>query len=147
MKLRTLKKHALSSTKHRGHNMNKFYWSGSGAAQAFCKDCRMSVTVEENPAPNSIDISGLALALNCYKGTTSGRISSIKTTNWKNIMTLTQIEDQIQMHRSLLFSGSIAQQDEHYNQIFALQALARPLWAAERAAVEDMSATSATHGY
>ena len=64
MKLSTLKKRAQSSTKRRGHRMQ---WNiasktfGSGR----CRDCGAACWLETKPAPNGIDISGLAVAVNC----------------------------------------------------------------------------------
>lgn len=62
-------------------------------------------------------------------------------------MTLKQLEEQIRLHRSLMGTGTVEQEEEHHKQILALKALARPFWEAERNAREDKSAMCATYGY
>ena len=64
--IRTLKKQAVDTCKARGHKMGRFVTLDKrGIAQAVCKFCGMSVMVDTHPAPNSIDIAGNAVALNC----------------------------------------------------------------------------------
>ena len=65
-----LKIEAQCAVKFRGHNLNR--WSSSFdikgnqiKADAHCKHCGMAVFVNSRPAPNDIDISGEAVALNC----------------------------------------------------------------------------------
>lgn len=64
-KIERLRQEALKSCKSRGHRMKPFsrrcrYWWDSE-----CKVCGMGVFVSDNPAPNDIEISGEAVALNC----------------------------------------------------------------------------------
>jgi hypothetical protein len=63
--LEQLRKSALEACKFRGHNMTRFASLHSWAKVADCKKCGMTVFVNSRPAPNGIDISGEAVALNC----------------------------------------------------------------------------------
>lgn len=68
-KLSTLKRQAQKSTGLRGHQMRWFtpYGRAGGpfSQRGQCKTCGMEVQLDENPAPNGIDIGGRALALTC----------------------------------------------------------------------------------
>ncbi len=67
-KLRALKQSAMESAKFRKHRMSKFVSSPGTrkeSATSMCLDCTASVTVQTKPAPNSIDIGGAAVAVNC----------------------------------------------------------------------------------
>lgn len=65
--LRSLKAEATRAVHWRGHTMTRWepsdYWPN--AANATCKRCGASVAVQVNPPPNSCDIVGDAVALNC----------------------------------------------------------------------------------
>lgn len=66
MKLSTLKRSAQSATAWRGHKMSwQHIAPGDAATFAVCRHCGMHVTCLTRPAPNEIDISGPAVALNC----------------------------------------------------------------------------------
>lgn len=64
--LRTLQQRAAESTAHCGHRMR---WvddaRGVGIRYGTCTRCGMDVTLTTHPAPNDIDISGEAVALDC----------------------------------------------------------------------------------
>lgn len=65
-----LKGEAKRGCEWRGHRMGNFRGGGrrntwDHCFTARCKDCGKHVYVELTPAPNSIDISGEAIALNC----------------------------------------------------------------------------------
>lgn len=66
MSVQSLKRSATQSARRRGHDMGKWelsdYWRNPVQT---CKRCGMRVYVDPNPAPNGIDISGEAVALNC----------------------------------------------------------------------------------
>ena len=64
----TLKIEALEACGYRGHTMGQwddFTIHGGPASRCKCAVCGMDVQVEEKPSPNSIDIGGQAVALNC----------------------------------------------------------------------------------
>lgn len=64
--LKSLKKEALESAKFRGHKMGG--WSDTPdlkSSQFLCTICDAWVQVQTNPAPNSIDIGGSAVAIGC----------------------------------------------------------------------------------
>lgn len=70
MKLSTLKKKAQRSTKCRGHKMKWGEPFGNATTQRFgqhgeCRKCKALCFLDTHPAPNSIGISGLAVAVNC----------------------------------------------------------------------------------
>lgn len=69
MRLRDrLRKDALESCQWRGHEMTRFEWndnSTSSSGSATCKKCWCTVSVDPNPAQNSIEIWGSAVAINC----------------------------------------------------------------------------------
>jgi len=70
MKLSTLKKRAQQATAWRGHSMRWGEPFGNATKQAFgqhgyCRHCKAYVWLDTKPAPNSIGISGLAVAVNC----------------------------------------------------------------------------------
>ena len=61
-----LKKEAIEACNFRGHDMGD--WEDSiteNWSYSRCRNCSKQVTVETNPAPNSIDISGEAVAIGC----------------------------------------------------------------------------------
>jgi len=61
----TLKKEAQAATAWRGHKMR---WTmDTSFAFARCRRCGAVVWVELHPAPNSIGISGSAVATNCKR--------------------------------------------------------------------------------
>jgi hypothetical protein len=69
-KLDSLKKSALESCIYRGHKMGKFGFNikagGQGIRGSYeCQRCGKRAFIDTNPAPNSIEISGEAIALNC----------------------------------------------------------------------------------
>lgn len=69
MTLDTLKKNAIKTAKSRGHKMGGWtdgYESRSSVCE--CTVCDAWVQVETEPAPNSIDIGGPAIAVNCADG-------------------------------------------------------------------------------
>lgn len=69
MRLSTLKKSAQASARYRGHSLKwgQVYGRADGpkAQNAECRKCKAYVFVQESPAPNSIGVSGLAVAVNC----------------------------------------------------------------------------------
>lgn len=69
MKTRNLRKQARRSAKNRGHRLGKFSaLTGSGWSEstyAVCSSCGRDVAVYPNPAPNGIEITGEAVALDC----------------------------------------------------------------------------------
>ena len=61
-----LKREARAAAKGRGHDMTPFRAVPSRRIyDAHCRTCRASMTVEPWPAPNGIEISGGAVALQC----------------------------------------------------------------------------------
>lgn len=62
---RRLKEQAKESCLFRGHQMTHFRQTMPGVFLAKCRQCDKWVQVELNPAPNSIDIGGPAVALGC----------------------------------------------------------------------------------
>ena len=68
--LSLLRIEADTSCKFRGHKMSwnvpsKYNNSKRECQPARCEYCDMEVFIDTKPAPNSIDISGEAVALNC----------------------------------------------------------------------------------
>ncbi len=66
--LKKLIKEARESMYYRGHSPSRAATSGKVPelqAQIRCNDCGMQVWVQTKPAPNSIDISGSAIAMHC----------------------------------------------------------------------------------
>jgi len=66
---RLIQESRASATFH-GHVLGNFIRFSKVAghahrAKAFCKVCGMSVWIETDPEPNSIDISGDAIAIEC----------------------------------------------------------------------------------
>lgn len=60
-----LRKEAMEATKFRGHKMCR-YWDGTRLHHMkYCLNCGRQVFIDLYPSPNSIDISGEAVALNC----------------------------------------------------------------------------------
>ncbi len=64
--LSRLEREALESCKFRGHNMMPFYKVKPGLYRSTCRKCCRDVDVITNPMPNETEISGEAVALNCY---------------------------------------------------------------------------------
>ena len=63
-----LKKSARETAKWRGHKLWNYQFTvgDSGIKASYtCKICGKMVFIITNPAPNGIDISGEAIALNC----------------------------------------------------------------------------------
>lgn len=60
-----LRQEALESCKFRGHKMKSFSRKYRHWWDSTCKVCGMEVCVNDNPAPNGIDIGGEAVALHC----------------------------------------------------------------------------------
>lgn len=65
-KTRRLKEQAKESCVLRGHQMRPFRQTMPGVFLAECRQCDKWVQVKLNPAPNSIDIGGPAVALGCF---------------------------------------------------------------------------------
>jgi hypothetical protein len=65
LKIERLRIEALESCKFRGHKMKPFSRKYRHWWNSECKVCGKGVTVNDNPAPNGIDISGEAVALHC----------------------------------------------------------------------------------
>lgn len=64
MDINGLKLEARQAAEFRGHILGP--WSGTaGTDLAYCKTCRCQVAVTPEPAPNSIDIGGRAVAVDC----------------------------------------------------------------------------------
>lgn len=63
-KIDRLRHEALQSCKARGHVMGRFIRVGTWS-YCWCKVCNAWVAIDPEPAPNSIDISGSAVAINC----------------------------------------------------------------------------------
>ena len=67
-----LRREARSACAFRGHDMAKFERldpasSDRVRAVSTCRNCGMQVRVLTHPAPNEVDISGEAVALNCKR--------------------------------------------------------------------------------
>lgn len=64
-KMEQLRIRALESCNFRGHKMKPFsrkyrhWWSSE------CKTCKAIVNINDDPAPNGIDIGGTAVAMRC----------------------------------------------------------------------------------
>ena len=66
-KTQELKQEALEACNFRGHKMSKFWKTyGDDIYCSLCQDCSKLVVVDPTPLPNSIGISGEAVALNCH---------------------------------------------------------------------------------
>ena len=71
--LEKLEKSANQSAEWRGHRMSTFVptWTQNDAdrgyfsATSMCMGCGMEMEVRTHPAPNQVDVSGEAVALNC----------------------------------------------------------------------------------
>lgn len=63
-----LTRRAMSAAQNRGHDLGEWgpgsEWDPD-ASRADCRRCGMSVFVDVSPAPNGIDVSGEAVALDC----------------------------------------------------------------------------------
>ena len=64
-KLERLRKEALESCVFRGHKMRSFSRKYRHWWNATCKICGKEVYLNDEPAPNDIEISGEAVALHC----------------------------------------------------------------------------------
>ncbi len=60
-----LKLEAKESATCRGHRLSRFSHYTPSNAVATCQDCPAEVQVLSQPAPNEIDISGEAVAIDC----------------------------------------------------------------------------------
>jgi hypothetical protein len=72
-KAQGLARQATRAAESRGHRLGAWLWRNyaDGAIRnghAICLDCGREAFVATNPAPNDIDVSGEAVALNCPKG-------------------------------------------------------------------------------
>lgn len=63
--LERLRKSALESCSYRGHKMQPFRRKHRHWWVSECKVCGKTVVINDIPAPNEIDVSGEAVALNC----------------------------------------------------------------------------------
>lgn len=66
-----LARQATRAAEFRGHRLGAWLWRQYGAARvgnAVCLDCQREAFVTTKPAPNGIDVSGEAVALNCPNG-------------------------------------------------------------------------------
>jgi hypothetical protein len=64
--LRALILRARESAEYRGHSLARFTHNRKTQAYAYCETgCGMGAFVDTKPAPNGIDISGRAVAVNC----------------------------------------------------------------------------------
>jgi hypothetical protein len=64
-KLKRLKAQAAESYMARGHRMDEWIDHNPHHATSDCLECKMGVAVNTHPAPNQINISGSAVALEC----------------------------------------------------------------------------------
>jgi hypothetical protein len=62
--LANLKRQARISAHHRGHELGEWI-DADISAVAYCEHCQQWAYVDAQPAPNGIDISGPAVAVNC----------------------------------------------------------------------------------
>lgn len=62
-----LKSDARASAQWRGHDMSEWRNTSHKNAESHCLTCGRWAFVDAKPAPNSIDISGEAVALGCNK--------------------------------------------------------------------------------
>lgn len=63
-----LARQATRTAKFRGHTLSAWQWTHTAdrtTGAATCHDCHRGAYVDTRPAPNGIDISGDAIALNC----------------------------------------------------------------------------------
>lgn len=60
-----LRLEALKACNGRGHKMSRFTRLASHTMESICRRCNRGVCLNTKPAPNEIDISGEAVALNC----------------------------------------------------------------------------------
>lgn len=68
--IRSLAREARTTAARRGHSLKPFRFTEHGnkiTATTTCGKCGMQVDLDTYPAPNGIDISGEAVALNCEK--------------------------------------------------------------------------------
>lgn len=76
-KIDRLKAEATSAAEARGHKLRSFlkgsYFGDKRAT--VCHHCEMGVMVNAHPAPNDIEISGEAVALNCHRDVSTFRTS------------------------------------------------------------------------
>lgn len=67
MNVRELKREAKEACEWRDHDMKRFregsFWKNQYFSE--CRNCGMTVSVRPRPAPNQIEISGQAVAVNC----------------------------------------------------------------------------------
>ena len=63
--LRELQNDALESSFHHGHYITHFEPLAIDVSLGVCEDCGMEVVCNAHPSPNSIDISGQAVACDC----------------------------------------------------------------------------------
>ena len=71
-KLNTLRKSARDSATWHGHNLSRFspakiYSAEKQQSFATCLECGAMAVVDTRPLPNSIDISGSAVAIGCKR--------------------------------------------------------------------------------
>lgn len=65
LKIERLRKEAVKSCKFRGHKMKNFSRKYRHWWRSECRVCEKSVVVNDQPAPNDIEISGEAVAIGC----------------------------------------------------------------------------------
>jgi len=66
--LKDLKKEAMRSATFRGHAMGTWIDNADlQSSQCSCTVCDAGAYVDTDPAPNSIDIHGRAVAVNCWR--------------------------------------------------------------------------------
>lgn len=67
MQLSTPRREAQSATAARGHKMRwgQPLYGPNSAQNAVCSICGRGVTIQTHPAPNSINIGGEAVAVDC----------------------------------------------------------------------------------
>lgn len=73
-KIEKLKASALESAKWRGHRMTNFSMNSPTSGHAFCLECPAMAFVDSKPGPNGIDVSGEAVAINCKRTGSGGKL-------------------------------------------------------------------------
>ena len=65
VKKHRLQSQALAEATWRGHKMATWTNLGLDHSEAICQVCGARVYVDVNPAPNGVEIGGMAVAVNC----------------------------------------------------------------------------------
>lgn len=81
-KVERLKSEAREAAHKRGHQLKPFLRdplkdTSRKVYSTVCLNCEMGVVVNDRPAPNDIDISGEAVALNCKRDVSKLRTSCV----------------------------------------------------------------------